>query len=495
MERPRPGIRRKSSASNLLLATLKPGTSGGASTGGNSVPSSTTSPTTTAASTSSFNPSTISSSTTIVKDWDNQSIFSESSEGRNVGSAISPTGQNIPTQPAGSASADLLRDMVAKRMKTFGFLKSVHEGKGHWLQSIQLSRQELDKEFDNVKMRKRTHRFHVLGLSLSSLWDISAPNDFLRALLTILDEFDRFQDDVNYKPKMRNLFKGGSSRQLRKGSASEVSNPPYADFFLDGSILLTPPFPFPLDYSQTLYTLYDILLETYHKMYRFLGPSVLPSSHAPISMRSASNPLPNNRSRAYSTPSEDGLPSVPGGGGMIALLSPVPVDTESFSESLGIPLSAGSPIEATFRTPQPRQGSIPSSSGAYPAYPTSTGPSGMGLPYGPGLPPMPESPPPFSPQMADQITRIDAKIKKIWQPIVKELDAMAREIIKQELAMLSLGGAGLMGGLGGIGMERGGSGNGSGSGSGSGAGMLGLGFNLGGGANISDTWVDLEAHA
>ncbi|KZO95751.1 hypothetical protein CALVIDRAFT_555511 [Calocera viscosa TUFC12733] len=493
MERSRPGIRRKSSASNLLLATLKPGTSGGASTSASSAPS-TTSPTTTAASVSSFNPSTISSSTTVAKDWDNQSIFSESSEGRNVGSTISPTGATMPTQPAGSASADLLRDMVAKRMKTFTFLKSVHEGKGHWLQSIQFTRQELDKEFDNVRMRKRTHRFHVLGLSLSSLWDISTPNDFLRALLAILDEFDRFQDDVNYKPKMRNLFRGGSSKQPRKGSASEVSNPPYADFFLDGSILVTPPFPFPLDYSQTLYTLYDILLETYHKMYRFLGPSILPSSHAPaFSLRSASNPLPSARSRAYSTPSEDGLPSVPAGGGMIALISPLPIETETFSESLGIPLAAGSPVEATFRTPQPRQGSVTSSSGAY--YPTGVGPSGMGLPYGPGLPPMPESPPPFSPQMADQIMRIDAKIKKIWQPIVKELDAMAREIIKQELAMLSLGGAGLMGGLGGVGMERGGSGNGSGSGSGNGQGMLGLGFNLGGAANISDTWVDLEAHA
>ncbi|EJU05519.1 hypothetical protein DACRYDRAFT_92794 [Dacryopinax primogenitus] len=220
----------------------------------------------------------MSSGTTVAKDWDNQSIFSESSEGRNVGGAISPTGGNIQPVGTASASADLLRDMVAKRMKTFTFLKTVHEGKGHWLQSIQFTRQELDREFDNAKMRKRTHRFHVLGLSLSSLWDISAPNDFLRALLAILDEFDHFQDDVNYKPKMRNLFRGVSSKQLRKGSAGDT---PYADFFLDGATLLTPPFPFPLDYSQTLYTLYDILLETYHKMYRFLGPSILPSSHAP----------------------------------------------------------------------------------------------------------------------------------------------------------------------------------------------------------------------
>ncbi|EJU05518.1 hypothetical protein DACRYDRAFT_19970 [Dacryopinax primogenitus] len=117
----------------------------------------------------------------------------------------------------------------------------------------------------------------------------------------------------------------------------------------------------------------------------------------------------------------------------------------------------------------------------------------MGLPYGPGLPPMSESPPPFSQQMGEQITRIDSKIKKIWQPIVKEMDAMAREIIKQELAMLSFGGGtGLGMPIGGVGMERGGS---SGSGNGSGQGMLGLGFNLVGGSgngNISDTWVDLE---
>lgn len=41
----------------------------------------------------------------------------------------------------------------------------------------------------------RTVRFSVLGMSLSSLLDISAPHDFLRGLLSLMQEFDAVTDD------------------------------------------------------------------------------------------------------------------------------------------------------------------------------------------------------------------------------------------------------------------------------------------------------------
>jgi hypothetical protein len=47
----------------------------------------------------------------------------------------------------------------------------------------------------------RTHRFAILAMSLSSLFDISHPTDFLRAALNMLTEYEQAKED-NDRPKM-----------------------------------------------------------------------------------------------------------------------------------------------------------------------------------------------------------------------------------------------------------------------------------------------------
>jgi hypothetical protein len=47
----------------------------------------------------------------------------------------------------------------------------------------------------------RTHRFAILAMSLSSLFDISHPSDFLRSALNMLTEYEQAKED-NDRPKI-----------------------------------------------------------------------------------------------------------------------------------------------------------------------------------------------------------------------------------------------------------------------------------------------------
>ena len=47
----------------------------------------------------------------------------------------------------------------------------------------------------------RTHRFATLAMSLSSLFDISHPTDFLRSALNMLTEYEQAKEE-NDRPKM-----------------------------------------------------------------------------------------------------------------------------------------------------------------------------------------------------------------------------------------------------------------------------------------------------
>ena len=47
----------------------------------------------------------------------------------------------------------------------------------------------------------RTHRFAILAMSLSSLFDITQPTDFLRSALNMLTEYEQAKEDSD-RPKM-----------------------------------------------------------------------------------------------------------------------------------------------------------------------------------------------------------------------------------------------------------------------------------------------------
>lgn len=151
-ESSRPGMRRKSSAQNLL-SSFK--TTNGAANA------------TTVGSISSATSAAYTSSTATVatgREWDGQSVHSDT-----LSSSATLVGTPVIAQ---GTSVEYLRDLVQKRIITLTYMRNVHEGcvrstislcfetqicprRSHWFHTIMMSRNELDKAFGNLTMRKR----------------------------------------------------------------------------------------------------------------------------------------------------------------------------------------------------------------------------------------------------------------------------------------------------------------------------------------------------
>lgn len=142
----------------------------------------------------------------------------------------------------------------------------------------------------------------------------------------------------------------------------------------DTSYLVSPHMAFSLDYNQTLLSLLDILSEVYQKILRILGPSQFPSNAAMHAMAPLGvlSPPPG---AGYSLPGADGQTEID-----TALWGSV------FGNSTNTTL--GSPPAA------------------------------------------------WTPTMADMFMKIDGKLKKLIFWLLKELDSLARDSIRDELGSL-----------------------------------------------------------
>ncbi|KAG9225924.1 hypothetical protein CCMSSC00406_0006454 [Pleurotus cornucopiae] len=348
----RPTMRRKSSAQNLL-SSFKGSTPGtGATSATNGLPY-------TGASTPTA------TGPMGGRDIDVQSLHSDT---------VAAMGAGSPALGPGT-SVEYLRDLVQKRIITLTYIRNIHEGRSHWFHTILMSRAELDHEFNNNAMKKRTFRFAVLGMSLANLLDIQQAPDLLRGLLNTLAEYETEDGD---KSKMR-LFRSKLKRQTGGGFTEYAVS--YTDAS-DASYLMTPHMPFPLDYHQTLLSLLDVLSEVYNKMLKILGPSPFPHSAQMM--------------------------------GPLGLLSPHP----------GV----------SYLFPPENQSVADDGSlwGIANANPGTGGQAGAFM-YGGGL----SSPPAgWSQSLSDTILKIDGKFKKIITTLLKELDDLARSEIQDELASL-----------------------------------------------------------
>lgn len=56
-------------------------------------------------------------------------------------------------------------------------------------------------QLKTLSLLHRTHRFAILAMSLSSIFDIQQPTDFLRSALNMLTEYEQAKED-NDRPKM-----------------------------------------------------------------------------------------------------------------------------------------------------------------------------------------------------------------------------------------------------------------------------------------------------
>ncbi|KAI0059032.1 hypothetical protein BV25DRAFT_1829335 [Artomyces pyxidatus] len=233
-----------------------------------------------------------------------------------------------------------------------------------------MSRAELDRVFNNTAMKKRTYRFSILAMSLATLFDISLPSDLLRSLLNTLTEYEQSKEEGDSRPKMR-LWRRPPKRNM--GVSDYALNIPETS--AEASYLTVPHMPFPLDYTQTLLSLLDILSALYAKLAKLLGPSPFP--HASQHMLG---------------------------------LAPHPGVSYLFQGGGGGPLATGS--------------------GDLWSVAIGVG-AGSGMSGGMGSPP-----PSWTPALGEMVLKVDGKIKKIISVLLKDLDAFARNGIKDELASL-----------------------------------------------------------
>ncbi|KAH7927064.1 hypothetical protein BV22DRAFT_1032188 [Leucogyrophana mollusca] len=292
-----------------------------------------------------------------------------------LSSTATLVGNGTPLLPQGT-SVEYLRDMVQKRIITLTYMRNVHEGRSHWFHTIMMSRAELDRVFDNVTMKKRTYRFAILAMSLSNLLEIPQAQDLLRGLLNTMTEYDQAKDEPD-KPKIRLFRSKGAKRQAAGGFAEYTV--PYGNES-ETSYLVSPHIPFPLDYHQTLLALLDVISEVYNKISRILGPSSIP--HSGQHMLGQLGLLAPHPGASYPMSSIDGKPTDEGDGSLWGIVNGPSPNHGAYGGALGSP------------------------------------------------------PPSWTPALGDLVLKVDARFKKITSTLLKDLDVVARNGIKDELASL-----------------------------------------------------------
>ncbi|RXW22712.1 hypothetical protein EST38_g3150 [Candolleomyces aberdarensis] len=264
-------------------------------------------------------------------------------------------------------------------------------------------------------MKKRTMRFAILGLSLSSLLDINQPQDLLRGLLNTITEYDQSKEEGE-KSRMR-LFK---PRNLRRGAAGI---PEFSGSLTEGdtSYLFTPHIPFPLDYHETLMSLIDVISEVYNKISKLLGPSPFHTSNQMMGPLGLLTPQPGV---SYLFTGDNALP---GHHQPNSYSYTLPPSTPTASQMM---VSNGGPGHEKDQDVASSLWGIANASLNAPgiAGPSSSMMFGNSL----GSPQVTN----WTPSLGEMVLKIDGKLKKITSLLLKDLDYLARNGIKDELASL-----------------------------------------------------------
>ncbi|THV07973.1 hypothetical protein K435DRAFT_642484 [Dendrothele bispora CBS 962.96] len=344
-------------------------------------------------------------STPLTWEVDTQSIHNDT-----TGSSTPALGQH--------PNDEYLRDLIQKRILTLTYIRNIHEGRSHWFHTIYISRADLDREFNNNDMKKRTGRFAVLGMSLANLLDINQPQDLLRGLLNTLLEYEQAKEDGD-KTRITGMKLFRTKVGKRPGVLTEYSGS-YGDASAEASYLVNPHIPFSLDYHQTLLSLLDVLSEVYNKISKLLPPS--PLAHSQHMM----GPL--------------GLLAPHPGVSYLFTDGPASAHPSNYQNFIGSPNLSSTQTPSGFASETDLSNSlwgIANGSGTSTAIAGSFVFNGIGV-GGSGLNGMPSGHggQGWSSAYVDMVLKIDNKFKRITSLLLKELDSFARSGIKEELASL-----------------------------------------------------------
>ncbi|KAF1988079.1 hypothetical protein K402DRAFT_329752 [Aulographum hederae CBS 113979] len=207
-----------------------------------------------------------------------------------------------------------MHDLASKRISTLDYLRKAHEGRVYWFNTLHFSAADLAKlpSSQPRQLARRATNFLLLGFSLPTVLDMNANSapDYLKALNTILSEFETYQSihppdgsgsSSLSRGRIPQMFKratgASSSSKGRRASTvqdlglsgglngingSDVSSifsgsdsgpssafPSSENELLPGEeyqYLLTPSLPFDPDFFETFATLCDVLIDCYTKI-------------------------------------------------------------------------------------------------------------------------------------------------------------------------------------------------------------------------------------
>jgi hypothetical protein len=95
---------------------------------------------------------------------------------------------------------------IPRRQKELDYIKRVHSGSVHWLNTIKLTKQLILTLFDNNKLIKRTHRWFILGLSLGRILELTNVNAIARGLLQLIEEYEYYCNHSNLTSTINNTL-------------------------------------------------------------------------------------------------------------------------------------------------------------------------------------------------------------------------------------------------------------------------------------------------
>ncbi|KAJ1966619.1 hypothetical protein IWQ62_002352 [Dispira parvispora] len=135
---------------------------------------------------------------------------------------------------SGETSWDSIRETVHKRIVTFIHLRRVvSSADALFFNVVKIPPEEMTAFYNPTRMRQRTHQYLILGLSLGPILDISNPQDFLKALAILTNEYQDYivegekQRKKNFFRKSRNTddsLSGGNGSGNSSGTSALPSN-------------------------------------------------------------------------------------------------------------------------------------------------------------------------------------------------------------------------------------------------------------------------------
>jgi len=153
---------------------------------------------------------------------------------------------------------NIVKLVSEKRVEGFDYLKRLHLGSIHFLNTVKVSREDLVAFYPNSKMNKRSAQWFCLGISIAPLLQIEDPVDYIKSISLLMEEFEYESSDFATQ-KMKQIF-----RKTKEEEDVFMVNPSYQETGLY-THLQTPNVPFELDYIQVFYSLCDILISVYEK--------------------------------------------------------------------------------------------------------------------------------------------------------------------------------------------------------------------------------------